>query len=437
MINKIKQYISKNNLFSSNDKLLVAVSAGIDSMFLLHVLMKLDYKIEVIHCNFSLRAAESDNDQKFIEEFTSNNNIKIHVKKFDTSRFAKKEKISTQMAARDLRYEYFEEIRSSSNCNYIVIAHNSDDDVETFFINLLRGSGPKGLSGIRKKINKIVRPILSVSRNDIYNYVNLNNIYFREDSSNLSSDYVRNNFRNKIFPLLSDINPSFKKTILNQIKILDEFYQMHSHVVGEDLDHLKSKVKNGFKIKLSDILFKKFPMVYVYELFHQYGFKDFDSIYLAIKAKESGKIFLSDNFKLLVDREYIYIIEHYNINNVTYKIDQNVKEIFNPVKLKFLVSSKIAFIKNSKQAFLDFDKIIFPLNIRKWQNGDSFYPLGMKNKKKLSNFFIDEKLSLYDKDNVWLLCSNNNIIWVIGYRIDDRYKLTDNTKKMYIANLLN
>lgn len=178
-------------------------------------------------------------------------------------------------------------------------------------------------------------------------------------------------------------------------------------------------------------------MVYVYELFHQYGFKDFDSIYLAIKAKESGKIFLSDNFKLLVDREYIYIIEHYNINNVTYKIDQNVKEIFNPVQLKFLVSSKIAFIKNSKQAFLDFDKIIFPLNIRKWQNGDSFYPLGMKNKKKLSNFFIDEKLSLYDKDNVWLLCSNNNIIWVIGYRIDDRYKLTDNTKKMYIANLLN
>ena len=437
MIKKIKEYIKSNNLFDPNTKLLVAVSGGMDSMFLLHILMKLDYELEIIHCNFCLRGSESDLDEEFVKEYAFNNNIKIHTKSFDTLEFAKEEKISTQMAARDLRYLYFEEIRTISNCDHIVIAHNSDDDVETFFINLTRGTGLKGLSGIRKKNKKIVRPILSIARSEISEYVNLNNISYREDSSNRKSDYIRNNFRNNIFPLLSDINPSFKKTILNQIKILDEVYQMHSIVIEQDLKKMKSKFENGFRIKFSDILLKNFPMVYIYELFHPYGFKDFDSIYLAIKVQESGKVFVSNNFKLLIDREYIYLSKKLIVKNDNYKIEQNVREIYKPIKLKFFVSSEVDFIKNSHQAFLDIKKITFPLILRKWQKGDSFYPLGMRNKKKLSDFFIDEKLSIYDKDNVWLLCSNNDIIWVIGYRIDDRYKITNNTKKMYIANLLN
>jgi tRNA(Ile)-lysidine synthase len=212
---------------------------------------------------------------------------------------------------------------------------------------------------------------------------------------------------------------------------------MHSIVIDKDLKKMKSKFENGFRIKFSDILLKNFPMVYIYELFHPYGFKDFDSIYLAIKVQESGKVFVSNNFKLLVDREYIYLSKKLIVKNDNYKIEQNAREIYKPIKLKFFVSSEVDFIKNSHQAFLDIKKITFPLILRKWQKGDSFYPLGMRNKKKLSDFFIDEKLSIYDKDNVWLLCSNNDIIWVIGYRIDDRYKITNNTKKMYIANLLN
>jgi tRNA(Ile)-lysidine synthase len=212
---------------------------------------------------------------------------------------------------------------------------------------------------------------------------------------------------------------------------------MHSIVIDKDLKKMKSKFENGFRVKFSDILLKKFPMIYVYELFNTYGFKDFESIYLAIKVQESGKEFLSDNFKLLIDREYICLSKKLIVENDDYKIDQNIEEIYKPIQLKFFISSEVNFIKNSYKAFLDFEKITFPLILRKWQKGDSFYPLGMKNKKKLSDFFIDEKLSIYDKANVWLLCSNNDIIWVIGYRIDDRYKITDNTKKMYIANLLN
>ena len=437
MIKQLREYIISNNLFELKDKLLVAVSGGIDSMFLLYALIQLDYKIEVIHCNFCLRGDESDKDADFIQKFSEDYNIKSHIRKFDTLRFAKEKKISIQMAARDLRYIYFEEIRLLSGCNYVAIAHNSDDDVETFFINLIRGSGIKGLSGIRNKIEKIVRPILSFSRNEISDYVTSNKIPYREDSSNLSSHYIRNNFRNNIFPLLSDINPSFKKTVLNQISIIDQFYQMNSLIIDKDLKKMKSKLTDGFKIKLFDILSKKSPKLYIYELFVYYGFKDFDSIYLAIKSGESGKFFLSDNFRLLIDREYIYLKENSFFDNHIYNIDQNSKEIDNPIKLNFLISYKINLLKTSKKAFLDFDKLTFPLRLRKWQNGDFFYPLGMKSKKKLSDFFIDQKLSLFKKDDIWLLCTNNDIVWVVGYRIDDRYKVTDNTKKMYIANLLN
>jgi tRNA(Ile)-lysidine synthase len=437
MLKKVNQYIESNNLFSNSDKLVLALSGGIDSICLLDVLVKLGYDIVIAHCNFSLRGEESDKDQKFVLEVAEKYNIKTYTRNFNTLDYSATKKISIQMAARDQRYLYFEEVRVLSNSKYIIIGHNSNDNIETFFINLTRGTGVKGLTGIKNKKDRIVRPMLSIDRVEISDYIANNNLKYREDSSNISDSYLRNNLRHNILPMFKSINPSFSKTILNEINILNGVYDIYQIKIKEDLEKIKIETDCGFKISCSTILETNYAELYLYELFSPFGFNDVKSIYQTIIENKSGKFFVSDKYILNIDRDDI-ILSYKKIKKEISSILINEKDtkLEKSVKLKFSSSIVGDFNNDKNFGFFDLEKLVFPLELRKWRDGDFFYPLGMKVKKKLSDFFIDEKFSILNKKDAWILCSNNDIIWVVGSRIDDRYKISINTKKMYIANLL-
>jgi len=433
MKNKVQHFIDEKLLFTTEDKLILGISGGADSVCLMHILLALNYSFELAHCNFNLRAEESDADEVFVKELAKKYQLEIHIKQFDTLEYASKNKISTQMAARDLRYAWFDDLLNKTNSKYIAIAHHENDDVETFFINLVRGSGLTGLLGIKEKNNAVVRPLLSVSRLDIEQYLNEKGLLFREDSSNASLKYLRNKIRHELMPLLTEMNPSIQDTIKGEIKILEGVSQIYTTKTEEIRKELMQE-KNGIvKFKISDLLALNSLQNYLYELLNPYGFVTIDAIAKTLQG-QSGKQFFSATHQLVVDREYI-LISPVKIENEVFVIAEKTVDLLIPLSLKFKITADKNIVLDSAIAKLDFEKLKFPLTLRKWQEGDKFMPLGMKKFKKLSDFFIDIKFSILDKQEQWLLCSGDDIVWVVGCRIDERYKLETDTKKVYIAQL--
>ena len=399
----------------------------------MYVLLALGYSFELAHCNFNLRGEESDADEDFVQELAKEYQLKVHVKQFDTLAYAADNKISTQMAARDLRYAWFDKLLIKSSAKYLAIAHHSNDDVETFFINLIRGTGLKGLLGIKEKNNVIVRPLLSVSRLEIEQYLKVREIVFREDSSNSSVKYLRNKVRHELIPLLAQMNPGIQQTVKDEMRILEGI----SHIYASKIEEVRkdlTKEKNGIvQFQISDLLTLKPLRNYLYELLSPYGFYTLDEISKALQG-QSGKRFFSTTHQLVVDRESIFI-SLLNKENEVFEITENTVSLVHPLELKFKVTADKTIIYDSNIAQLNVEKLKFPLTLRKWKEGDKFMPLGMKKFKKLSDFFIDNKFSLIDKQAQWLLCSDVDIVWVLGCRIDERYKIETNTKKVYIAQL--
>ena len=436
MKNKIQHFIKEKSLFLREDKLILGISGGADSVCLMHILLALDYSFELAHCNFNLRGNESDEDEIFVKELAKKHKLKLHVKQFDTESYAIKNKISTQMAARDLRYAWFNDLLVSQNAKYIAIAHHANDDVETFFINLVRGSGLKGLLGIKEKTESIVRPLMLVSRAEIEKYLNENELAYRNDSSNASVKYLRNKIRHELMPLLTEMNPSIQQTISDEMSILEGVAQVYYQQVEQVREEIIQHEKGIIQLKISDLLALKPLSNYLYELLSPYGFLTIDAIAKSLKG-QSGKQFFSTTHELVVDREFIFISELAVKQNELITIKEATASIKSPIQLKFSKTDSIEWIKDVDFAQLDFDKLQFPLHLRKWKEGDKFIPLGMKTFKKLSDYFIDNKFSLLDKKGQWLLCSHSDIVWVVGHRIDDRYKLHPKTKKVYIAQLLN
>ena len=436
MLDRIQDFIEKNNLFSHRDKLILAISGGRDSVFLFHVLNKLNYNFELAHCNFKLRSEESDVDEIFVNKLAKNYAIKLHVKCFETSVYAKQNSLSIQMAARNLRYEWLNKLKYKTNAKYIITAHHKDDNVETFFINLFRGTGVKGLLAINKKNKDIVRPLLFLSREEINSYINLNNISYREDSSNSSNKYVRNLIRNEIIPKIKEINPSIQNTISNNIATFYQFYEVYSQKINEIKSSIIKNDPPYYSINIEDLK-KIFPKeIYLHELLSPFGFNNVRPILNALYS-QSGKKFISKKYMLLIDRKKIILKKHDGFKNEIYFIEKNTCNIQHPINMDFFLSENTDIAKEDNLANIDFDLLKFPLILRRWINGDRFIPLGMKNFKKLSDFFIDKKLTLFDKNEAWVLCSaNKDIVWVIGYRIDNRYKLTKKTKKVYLAKVL-
>jgi len=430
MKDTLQNHIENEISFLKQKKLLLAVSGGLDSMVLLHLFQELRYDISIAHCNFQLRGIESFGDQKFIQDYAEANAIPVFVTQFDTEAFAKDYKLSTQVAARELRYNWFYELLETEHFDYILTAHHADDNLETFLINLTRGTGLEGLTGIPEQNDKIIRPLLFSSRLEIENYAKLHNIQWREDSSNASDKYVRNKIRHHLIPILKELNPNFITSFLKT-----ESYLQESLVMVEDaaiMVYQQVAREEGEQIYFDLNQLLKLPNFksYLYQWLKEFGFTAWNDIYDLVQG-QSGKQVFAPDYRLLKDRDSL-ILYPISVNDSSefFSINKNQSEVKIPLNLRISKVTDIS-IGSNRTIFVDEDQLMFPLVLRKWKTGDFFQPFGSNGQtKKISKFFKDEKLSLFEKENTWLLCSNEQIVWVVGIRADNRFRITDATKNI-------
>lgn len=430
MQQKFENHIAQNFPFLIGKKLLLATSGGIDSMVMVDLFHKLPFDIAIAHCNFQLRGMESFEDQNFVQNYAETNNIELFLTQFDTAAFAEDYKLSIQVAARELRYSWFYELLDTKKYDYILTAHHADDNLETFLINFVRGTGLDGLTGIPEQNDKVIRPILLFSRQELEQYAKENNIQWREDSSNASDKYLRNKIRHNVVPILKELNPEFLPSFQKTQKYLQE-----SQVMAEDASimvYQQVANENGDDVHFDLNQLKKLPNYksYLYQWLNEYGFSAWDDIYDLVDG-QSGKQVFSNKFRLLKNRDFLILSPiNLEVDIEEYFIYKNQKEVNIPLNLSFCKVADISLVPNTT-IFVDEDKLWFPLDLRRWKKGDSFQPLGMEGKsKKVSKFFKDQKLSLIEKENVWILCSDNQIVWIVGLRQDERFKVKNTTKNI-------
>jgi len=427
MLTKFQHHIEQNFAQLKDKKLLLAVSGGVDSMVLLDLFYKLRFDICVAHCNFQLRGKESDADELLVREMCQDGYIPYFIESFDTLEFAKENKLSIQLAARKLRYDWFQELLLLG-FEYVLTAHHLDDNVETFLINFTRGTGLEGLTGIPVQNENIIRPLLPFSRDEIENYAIDNKIQWREDSSNASDKYFRNKLRHNIVPTLKELNTGFLDSFQNTLHHLQQAESLVNDASKLVFEKVVKEKGNQLEIHLKTLLEFQNYKAYLYQWLKSYGFSAWNDIYDLVDS-QSGKQVFSETHVLLKDREKLILSERKPINKSEVFIIESIECKVNiPLKLIFSRFSGGKHV-NANCIFVDKDKINFPLIIRKWQEGDYFYPAGMNGKKKLSKYFKDEKYSLLDKENQWLLCSEDQIIWVIGKRADQRFIATETTQQ--------
>ncbi len=428
---------------SKQSKLIVAVSGGADSIALLHLLYTAGYQCIAAHCNFHLRGEESNRDEQFVRGFCQKIHIPLRKIDFNTETFAEIRCLSTEMAARELRYQWFEQLRIRENADYIAVAHHADDVIETFMINLSRGAGLRGLAGIKEVNRKVWRPLLKVSRIEILDYLKENSLSHVEDSTNEKSIYQRNIFRNEIIPFIQNYFPNWKKSVLTTIdnlKSVEDYTEFH---LAEDVDKIQLKREDRFEIEIEKLhkysSAQPFLLHKILSSFH-FSNANISDIQSLIKNNISGKKFNStdDKHTLFVSSEKITILPKETRESEKYEIT-SIEEIKHlPILLNFQIADKqdIQIEKNANIFYADLSKIKFPLTLRHWEEGDYFIPFGMKGKKKLSDFFIDQKIREVEKNNVWILTMNQNeekqILWIVGYRTDDRFRIDKNTDKVLI-----
>lgn len=446
MLKAFTENIKQQKLADPSSKTLLAVSGGIDSIVMARLFHDAGLYFGIAHCNFQLRGTESNEDEHFVEMLAEKYKAPFHSVSFETLDFAKKNKLSVQAAARALRYEWFEKIRKEYQYDYISTAHHKDDSIETFLINLIRGTGIAGLHGILPKQNKIIRPLLFTNKKEISNFAKKQKLKFREDSSNASDKYIRNKIRNKIIPNLKELNPSIDDAIANSISHLQEVEIIFKKEIEKKRKNLLFIKKDSVMIPIKKLKKLNPPAIYLFEFLKPFNFNStIVKEIISVLDSESGRQFYSETHRLVKDRELLIITESgkkavIKKRSALIEIRKNLKSVsLGEKQLKFKTVPKTATYKILPQpniANLDFDKLKFPLTIRKWQKGDCFQPIGMKGKKKLSDFFIDSRISIVEKENVHVLLSGKDIAWIIGYRIDDRFKLTDKTSKIYFAELV-
>ena len=433
MLTKFQHHIEQNFPQLKDKKLLLAVSGGIDSMVLLDLFYKLRFDICIVHCNFQLRGKESDADEMLVRKTCQDSYIPYFIESFDTLEFAKENKLSIQLSARKLRYDWFQEI-ISLGFDYVLTAHHLDDNVETFLINFTRGTGLEGLTGIPAQNGNIIRPLLPFSREEIENYAQANQIQWREDSSNASDKYFRNKLRHNIVPTLKELNTGFLDSFQNTLHHLQQAESLVNDASKLVFEKVVEEKENQLEIHLKPLLEFQNYKAYLYQWLKNYGFSAWNDIYDLVEA-QSGKQVFSETHILLKDREKLILSERNEINKSEVFIIESIESKVNiPLKLRFCKAVNI-FETVSNCIFVDENKLKFPLIIRKWQEGDYFYPAGMNGKKKLSKYFKDEKYSLLDKENQWLLCSEDQIVWVIGKRADNRFinrETTQNSIKIVL-----
>ncbi|MEN9337612.1 MAG: tRNA(Ile)-lysidine synthase [Bacteroidota bacterium] len=426
MLNQFQHHISQQLPFLQTKKLIIAVSGGIDSMVLLELCQQLDWNIAVAHCNFSLRGLESDEDEIFVRDYCQERKIPFYLNRFNTAEFAEEIGMSIQMTARQLRYDWFETLRVREGYDYIVTAHQADDVAETFLINLTRGTGWDGLTGIPQQNGVVVRPLLPFSRKEIENYAAEYLISWREDSSNAENYYQRNALRHEVIPVLKDMNPVFLANFQKTLLYLQDTKNLADWAVAQFLEKALRQHGNEFHLDLHQLNAMPAPRAILYYWLKNYGFTAWEDIYHLPQA-ESGKQIFAPDFVLLKNRTHLILYARHEVRQEVFTIEKNTFSVNFPIKLEFCSTSDIS-TDDANTIFVDADLLDYPLTLRKWIEGDMFHPFGMDGTKKLSKYFKDEKYSLTDKERQWLLCSGNKIVWVIGKRADNRFKITNNTQ---------
>jgi len=427
MLQKLKNHIQQNFSFLQEKKLLLATSGGIDSMVLIHLLQKLKFNIGLAHCNFQLRNSESDTDEKFVKSYAELHKIPCFITKFDTKKYSETHKLSTQVAARNLRYNWFNEILVQEKYDFIITAHHADDVAETFMINLSRGTGLDGLTGIPSQNGNIIRPMLPFSRKEIENFASENSLQWREDSSNASDKYLRNKIRHHIVPVFKEINDSFLQSFQNTLEHLNQQQSLVDDAVLLVYEKVVLEEKEQLKINISALLQYKNYKAYLYQWLHKYGFTAWNDVYDLVHS-QSGKQIFSENYILLKDRDFLLLSS--KISDFETIVIHSVTENTNfPLNFSICNFSDISN-QNKNVIFVEESKLQFPLTIRKWKSGDYFYPAGMQGKKKVSKYFKDEKFTLFQKQEAFILECNNKIVWIIGHRADERFKPENSTQNI-------
>ena len=419
---RVQKYIEEKNLFGLKDKLLVALSGGADSVALLRVLLSLGYTCECAHCNFHLRAEESNRDERFVRALCEKHSVPLHVVHFETEAYAREHHLSIEMAARSLRYEWFEQLRAERNAAVIAVAHHRDDNVETFLLNLIRGTGIDGLKGIACKNGRVVRPLLQENRGQILEYLIKMGQDYVTDSTNLQDEYMRNKIRLNILPLMKELNPSVMETIQDTSFRLSEvaniYHQNREEVLKQHVSVSSMALKT---LRISDVLNDVAPVSLLHELLFPLGFNSSQimDIHRCLLVPQSGKRFRSKEWEVIRDRDELLI-------------DRIVIEESFP-ELRMEEVERIAdFVipKDKHIACLDADKVCHPLNLRKWQVGDKFVPFGMTGKKKVSDYLTDKKFSLLQKERQWVVSSGEDIVWLVNERTDNRFRITEKTTRV-------
>ncbi|MEZ8003086.1 MAG: tRNA lysidine(34) synthetase TilS [Patiriisocius sp.] len=429
MVTAFKKHIAAHFPALADQKILVACSGGLDSIVLLHLLQEIGLTLGVAHCNFKLRGIHSDADLSFVETIAGNLGVPVFTTVFDTKTYAKTQGVSTQVAARELRYQWFYTTATANGYDRIATGHHADDDLETFFINLSRVTGLRGLTGIASNTEQLIRPLLPFSRAQIMQFAKKEGLFWREDSSNSTRDYLRNKLRLDVIPAFKGVN----KNVLHNFKQTQQHLK-ESQALLEDYITLVTKLVVSHKDTSFEIDIKQLHSLpntnsLLFELLYPYGFTDFKAI-ASILESEVGKKVLSKQYVLQKDRNHLVLTtKEQVVDPRVYCIDAKQQSCTTPIKLNFTEVAQVG--EHEPHSFyVDAAKLTYPLKVRAWRLDDVFHPFGMKGKKKLTKFFKDEKLSLLSKNSVWVLESGDEIVWVIGLRPDDRYKVTNATNKV-------
>ena len=422
---RIKQYIEKEDLFSSGSKILIALSGGADSVALLCILHAAGYPCEAAHCNFHLRGEESNRDEQFVRQLCKKYGIHLHTIDFDTTRYAAEKHISIEMAARELRYNWFEEIRNQCRADVVAVAHHQDDSVETILLNLIRGTGITGLLGIRPRNGVIVRPLLCINREEIMRYLQSIGQDYVTDSTNLEDEYTRNKIRLNLLPLMQTINPSVKNSLIETGNYLSDVATIYNRYIEE----AKTRIATTEGIRICELVKEPAPEALLFEILHPLGFNSaqIKDIVHSLHG-QSGKQFSSREWRVIKDREFLLLekIQSEDKEELPFQIIKEEKEY----------TSDFQIPRKKGTACFDADKLDGTISYRKWRTGDTFSPFGMKGKKKVSDYLTDRKFSISQKERQWVLCCGERIAWLIGERTDNRFRIDETTRRVVIYTIV-
>lgn len=437
MLEQFLNHIEQHELCKPPDRILLAVSGGLDSMVMLNLFKRSNYTIGVAHCNFQLRGSEAEEDERFVADACKAADVPFFVKKFNTRDYATANKLSIQAAARELRYAWFQELMSEERFTFLATAHHVNDSLETVLLKWIHGSSLESFAGIPVRNKKVIRPMLFATRTQLADFASEKGIMWRNDSSNDSDDYQRNFIRHQVVPRLKEINPALESTFLHGLKkITGELEFLRTQLEQWKAEHIHQKVGQVF-INKAALLNATFSDSLLWRVVREYGF-NIDQCHDMMQAmqSQSGKKFIGTSHLLTLDRDHIIISPYddaYEAVTIREKNESVVRGVWE-ISIERTTSKEIS--TSSIVASLDADKVKFPITWRYWQPGDSFYPLGMENRKKLSDFLIDRKIPLADKNGISVLESDGEIIWVVGHRIDNRYKITPETKSVVTFSVL-